>query len=184
MKSRLTAWMLFLLGAALIMSTLDLAYETSLYLQARGYLWSTVQLLFGLSLAVLCYLVVFSLRLRSPLAYARSLAALAALAAAMVLLRDSPAERFHFVEYGLLYLLALCAVVVDRPGWPAYLLALLPTGLAGWLDEWLQTLSPVRYFDPLDIWINLLAAALAAVVAAALFSGAPERLRPTVRGDR
>ena len=183
MKPRLFAWLLFLACAALIMLTLELAYETSLYLQARGYLWSTVQLLLGVSLLVTGYLVVFSIRLRSASAYVRGSLALALLIACMLSLRESPSERFHFVEYGVLYLLALRAVVIDFPRWPAYLLALLPTGLVGWLDEWLQTLSPVRYFDPLDIWINLLAAALAGLVCAGLLGSAPERLRAAVRGD-
>ena len=174
MTRRLVAWLLFAALGAVILLTLDLAYEVSLYLQTRGFLWPTVALLSCLAVVVTLYLTATSGMVKHPLAYARAVIPLMLLVTAVMTLRSSPAERFHFLEYGLLYLLALRAVLLDIPGPLAYVVALAPSGLMGWLDEWIQSLSAVRYFDPLDIWTNALAAALTGLVSLSLLG-----LRPT-----
>lgn len=175
--TRLGSWAAFVAGVAFIVLTLDLAYEVSLFLRSRGYQWETVKLLFAGASAVLLYLLVFGAGLRRPGPYLRALPALVAFGYAMTTIPGSPAERFHFLEYGVLYVLALRAVVLDVRGAWAYPLAWLPVVLAGWLDETLQGMSPVRYYDVEDIQMNALAAALAALVCASLFGRAAAAAR-------
>ncbi|MFH0944806.1 MAG: VanZ family protein [Planctomycetota bacterium] len=186
MTRRVTAWLLFAALGAFILLTLELAYETSLYLQARGFLWPTVVLLSVLVFAVTLYLTAISGWVKRPLAYARAVIPLLLLITAMMTLRASPSERFHFLEYGLLYVLALRAVLLDIPGPLAYAVALFPSGLMGWLDEWVQSFSAVRYFDPRDIWTNALAAALAGLLALSLLGRRPgmSDKRRDSRGNR
>src|SRR5690606_1800101 len=102
--------------------------------------------------------------IRSGWVYARTAPALLAFCYAMVETRSSPSERFHFLEYGVLFLLALRAAAVDTRGLVPYVVAFVATTGAGWFDEWLQGQSPVRYYDVDDIRMNALAAALAGVV--------------------
>ncbi len=180
---RVRAWSLFVLFLAFIILTLDTAYEVSLFLRSRGYLWQTVKLLFAVAAAAMLYLLVVGARVTSPWVYLRTTPAFVAFAFAMIHVRSSPSERFHFLEYGVLYLLSLRALTIDVRGtWP-YLLALVVTSLAGWFDEYVQGLSPVRYYDVDDIRMNVLAAALAGLVCFALFGAAPERSRFTHMRD-
>ncbi|MBI4878162.1 MAG: VanZ family protein [Planctomycetes bacterium] len=174
---RLRSWLLFLAGAACIIVTIDVAFETSLFLRSRGFLWRTVELLFAATAATVAYLLVARARLTSALAYLRSLPAVALFVYAMVTVRSAPSERFHFVEYGVLYLLALRAAVVDARGVAAYFAALAATVLAGWIDECAQGLSAVRYYDVADIKMNALAALLAGLVFFSLFGARPARAR-------
>ena len=86
-----------------------------------------------------------------------------------------PEERFHLLQYGLLAGLLYAALLERRrPGggmrWSAApaALAVLATGLAGWVDEAIQQLLPNRQYDWLDVGLNLLAALLAVGVLAAM----------------
>ncbi len=86
-----------------------------------------------------------------------------------------PEERFHLLEYGLLAGLVYAALLERRrPGagmrWSALpgLLAVLVSGLAGWIDEGIQYLLPNRYYDRVDVWLNVLAAVMAVGALAAL----------------
>lgn len=86
-----------------------------------------------------------------------------------------PEERFHLIEYGLLSCLIYAALLERRrPGagirWSAkpFALAVVATGLAGWVDEGIQHLLPNRHYDWLDIALNLMAALLAVSAMTAL----------------
>ncbi|MFQ6671734.1 MAG: VanZ family protein [Candidatus Tectimicrobiota bacterium] len=73
-----------------------------------------------------------------------------------------PAERFHFLEYGLLGMLTLRAsfrTVPDR--WAAtFGLASLVLCIIGAGDEVVQAMLPNRVFDWHDIWFNIYAGLL------------------------
>ncbi len=127
------------------------------------------------------FLVVAAVILRWCLARSpgrREIAALAVFAAIYLLVLwpiRMPEERFHLIEYGLLAGLIYAALLErQRPGgemrWSMSraALAVLMTGLAGWLDEGIQYLLPNRHYDFVDVGLNLLAAALAIGALAAL----------------
>lgn len=78
-------------------------------------------------------------------------------------LRRNPEESFHFVQYGVLSLLLLRALQIRLAGWPLFF-AVAMTGIAfGIIDELIQWLVPLRYFDYRDIGLNTLGVLLALV---------------------
>ncbi len=90
-----------------------------------------------------------------------------------VLLRMAiPEERSHLIEYSVVALLIYEALKERKSQgrnvpMPA-LLAILGTGLAGTLDEYIQWLLPNRFFDWRDILFNFLAGVMAVTARAAL----------------
>ena len=83
-----------------------------------------------------------------------------------------PTERSHLVEYGVV---AICVYEAlrerasqgRRVPVPA-LLAVLITGLLGVLDECVQLAMPDRVFDPVDMYFNVVAGAMAVAASASL----------------
>lgn len=69
-----------------------------------------------------------------------------------------PAERFHFLEYGLLGALTLrSSLHTYEDRWTAaFGLAALVVFAVGGLDEAIQYALPNRFFDWHDIWYNIL----------------------------
>jgi len=71
-----------------------------------------------------------------------------------------PAERMHFIEYGVLAILVYRALVLNFKNGPAYTGAFIITSLIGWGDEGIQYLLPNRYFQWRDVGLNCASAAL------------------------
>jgi len=93
-------------------------------------------------------------------------------------LRRAPSEAVHFLQYGVLGLLAFRALThrLRDPG--IYLAAALIGGTVGILDEAIQWLTPERIWGLRDIWLNFFAASLIQVGIAAgirppLIAGTP-----------
>lgn len=82
-------------------------------------------------------------------------------------LRGAPSEAIHFLQYGVLGLLAFRALThrLRDPG--IYPAAALIGGSIGILDEAVQWLTPERIWGLGDIWLNFLAASLVQVGIAA-----------------
>lgn len=126
-------------------------------------------------------------RRSSPLEWRRVLWLAAVTAVAMWWawrLWSRPEEAVHLVEYGLLALLLAHALGFRIRSWAVYPAAALVGALVGCLDEFVQWLTPRRYFDFRDIWLNAGACSLAVI---ALWKGLPPltpRSAPTVRDLR
>jgi hypothetical protein len=76
-------------------------------------------------------------------------------------LRSNPEESLHFVQYGVLSLLLLRALRDRLDGWSLYF-AVAMAGIGfGIVDELIQWLVPLRYFDYRDIGLNTAAVFLA-----------------------
>jgi hypothetical protein len=93
-------------------------------------------------------------------------------------LRRDPVEAIHFLQYGVLGVLAFRALThrMRDPG--IYLAAALVGGIVGILDEAIQWAAPRRVWDLRDIWFNFFAASLVQVGIAAgirppLITGTP-----------
>ncbi len=93
---------------------------------------------------------------------------------AMVVVRMGigPEERTHLFEYGLVAVLIHQALTERarngrRVPVPA-VLAVVVTGLLGWLDEGIQALLPNRVYDLVDVGRNVLAGFMAIVATLAL----------------
>lgn len=78
----------------------------------------------------------------------------------------APSEALHFIEYGLLGLLALRALSHRLRDHLVYVCAVLVCLLVGTLDEILQWMTPGRFWDVRDIAHNGVAALMAQVAVA------------------
>jgi VanZ family protein len=92
-------------------------------------------------------------------------------------LRHNAVEAVHFVEYGVLGLLAYRALTHRTHDSAIYLAAACVAGIVGILDEGIQWATPKRVWDILDIWRNFFAAALVLV-------GIAVGIRPPLIADR
>jgi hypothetical protein len=143
-----------------IYSTLAVARRISNALRDANLLRVSVAVAFAVSLIVLVVFVVRSPALRRP-RVVLSLLGLAGGYALVVWPMDSPEEKLHFLEYGVVAVLAFFAGPVKWVGFSRFAFAALFTGAAGWLDEGIQALLPSRYYDLRDVGFNALAGVMA-----------------------
>lgn len=80
----------------------------------------------------------------------------------------SAVEAVHFLQYGMLSLLLFRAFAHRVNDYSIYAAVTISGGVIGMVDETIQWLTPQRYFDVGDIWLNAMAVAL---VQAALAAG-------------
>ncbi len=165
-------WLLALALAGVIYSTLSVARDAAEYLRDRNLLRISVGAVFALlAIAVLAWAVRQRL---GPRGWA--VLALGVVAFGWAVQAVSPVEvKLHFVEYGLLgglFYLALSA----RGARAASLLAIVLTGIAGWIDEGIQYLLPNRWYDIEDVLINALAGAMVVVTMMLLARAQSHRL--------
>jgi len=92
----------------------------------------------------------------------------------MVMVRSflTPEERTHLFEYGLVAVLIYQALIERRRNGrmvpsPA-VIAVIMTGLLGWLDEGIQWILPNRVYDLRDVGFNALAGLMAITASATL----------------
>jgi hypothetical protein len=145
-----------------IYATLGVVRVVSNALRDANLLRVTVAVLFGLVAVGLAAAFARTPRLRRP---SSLLAALAVAGVYGVVLwpMESPEERVHFLEYGLVGVLAFFALPLGWADGKRAAVAALVTAAAGWVDEGIQALLPSRYYDLRDVGFNALAGALALV---------------------
>lgn len=80
---------------------------------------------------------------------------------------EIPAEKIHFLQYGLLAWLLRRAFAARTPSPAAWPLSFFCGASVGVLDEWFQHLTPGRHGESADMLWNVLAAALPLVLVAA-----------------
>ena len=157
-----TAWRWVLLAGfvAAIYAFLPFGRGVVIALRQSHLLGLVVTLVFFASFVGLVYHIVFNVRLSDRVAFV-ALVVLAAATGALVLWMSIPEERIHFVEYGLLALLARSVLARHLPPSGQYLGAWLLASLAGWGDELIQGALPDRVYDLRDVVVNSVAALLA-----------------------
>jgi hypothetical protein len=74
--------------------------------------------------------------------------------------KKSPEEAIHFVQYGALGILVYRALTHQIQDISIYFAAAIICGIFGIVDEFIQWLTPRRYWGFRDIWINFFAASL------------------------
>jgi len=79
------------------------------------------------------------------------------------LAKSAPDEAVHFVQYGVLSVLLYRAFVHRIRDYSVYVAATIAGALVGMIDETVQWLTPGRYFDTRDIWLNFVASGLVQV---------------------
>lgn len=79
---------------------------------------------------------------------------------ALVLAGGSAVEAVHYIQYGTLSLLLFRAFSHRVRDYSIYVAVTLTAAFAGMIDETIQWLTPDRFFDTRDVWLNFKAAAL------------------------
>ncbi len=99
-------------------------------------------------------------------------------------LRTNPEEALHFIQYGVLSLLVYRALLHRLRDVSIYFAAALVAGVVGTLDEIIQWLTPGRFFDFRDIWLNLGSAVLVQIGVSRGIRPSQITGRPSVAGVR
>ena len=160
----------------LIYSTLYYVRGPIELLRERNLLRLTVAAVFLLAAATVTF---FLLRQRPGWRGVAVLVVFGAAYAALILKVQSPEEKLHFIEYGVLAGLIHAALVTRRRRltgqvrwsasamvWPGVVTVLLTAAL-GWGDEGLQAILPNRVYDLRDVGFNVIAAAIAVAASTA-----------------
>jgi len=150
-----------------IYSTLGVIRAVSNALRDAGMLRLTVACVFAAAAVGLAGVLWRAGLLSRPRTWLTLLLAGAAYAAAIWPM-DSPEEKVHFVEYGVVAVLAYFAAPARLTGFRRYAAAAVFTLAAGWLDEGIQALLPSRYYDLRDVAFNAAAGVFALGALAAL----------------
>ena len=135
------------------------------YLARFDKVWITVFVLAAVGAA--CWHIVTRLRRSRRQIRPADVAWLGAVAAAAGWLtwqlRDRPEEAIHLLEYGILAALIYRAIRPTPTDAAVLAATVLLTTLMGVVDEVIQWITPLRYWDLRDIGLNATAAVLAAV---------------------
>ncbi|MGB6851985.1 MAG: VanZ family protein [Thermoanaerobaculia bacterium] len=159
-RSPARSWVLLIGYVLAIFASLPFVRGVAIALQRQNLLGGAVTLLYFVAVVAVVYHVVFDVRLSDRIAFL-ALVLLAAVTGAMILGLSIPEERIHFVQYGLMALLARRALAWHLKPWQQYVGAFLIAAAAGWVDEFIQALLPDRVYDLRDVAINAVAAMLA-----------------------
>jgi VanZ family protein len=90
----------------------------------------------------------------------RFLAILSLFLGSMIQLTTLTVERVHFLQYGILAALSYQAAGRRHTGLRRFAYAGVAAGLIGFLDEFVQGLLPIRYYDNRDLLLNVVAIGL------------------------
>jgi VanZ family protein len=174
-RGRASAWLWVILFTIVIYATLPVApvawrvfarrvgngaeiiVITSLLLTAGGVLW-------------------LSLRRAGPIAAGRIalLGAVGAVYLAIIAMVElTPAEKLHFLYYGLLAVLVYRALRLDLGGGSLLVLTVIVVAVIGLGDEVLQGIIPRRYFEWKDVALNAVSGLLATALIVILWQ--PDR---------
>jgi len=85
-------------------------------------------------------------------------------------LKSAPEEALHFLEYGVLGILLFRAFRCRMPDAVVYVCAILAGAIIGTVDESIQWVTPKRYWDWRDIWLNGVSCALIQIAIAGTFA--------------
>lgn len=151
---RRTYWDQAFLAVFFIYLTIPLALPLTNFLKrflSLNLVINTVIIVLLLSLAVL---LIRNIPIKRASTYF-FMAVLSAGYLAVIILPKIPVEKVHCMEYGFLSYLIFRALRLDLKSYQAYALALIMTGMFGWLDEGIQYLMPGRYYALSDVWLNV-----------------------------
>ena len=167
-------WLATALWSLLVFATIPFARTLQWAVQGRlgreSFGWIVLGLTVGGVAGALAYL-----RRRGQLSPARLSwigGVGAVFVAATLLLHEAPEEALHFVEYGVLGVLAWLALRPSLPDAGSFVGAALVGAIVGTLDEAIQWATPMRFWGLRDVGLNLFAATLVQLALAGGF--APE----------
>lgn len=151
-----------------IYATLGVVRDIVNFLRDRGGLRTSVGVAFVFAAIAFLWVILRDARNRSPRALF-SLAAIGVAYAAVIYPMERAEEKIHFIEYGVVALLAHLAAPRTWSSVKRFIACALFVTAAGWIDEGIQGLLPSRVYDLRDVAFNA-AAGVMALVAIAIFS--------------
>lgn len=160
-----------------IYTTLGLVRSITTFLRDAGMLRVGVVAAFALAAAGMLWLIFRDRRNRNRKVVGMLILTLAAYAS-VILPMDSPEEKIHFIEYGVVALLADAAAPASWRARKRFLLCALFVLAAGWIDEGIQALLPSRVYDLRDVAYNATAGVIALLALAAVRFSARETSAP------
>ncbi|MEM7158865.1 MAG: VanZ family protein [Myxococcota bacterium] len=153
------AWVLWLGYVALVYALLPVSRDVLITLDQHELIGAFITAAYCGAAILVVYHIVFDVRLTDRVAFA-AVVVLGLTFGGLVLGMSIPEERLHFLQYGLMAILARRALAPRFGPRRAYVWALVAVGLIGWGDEAIQGFLPDRVYDPIDVGINLLGALL------------------------
>ncbi|MGB6365852.1 MAG: VanZ family protein [Thermoanaerobaculia bacterium] len=164
-EPRWVSWLLVVLWSLLILATVPFARAIQRSVTERWGRESFVIFNLGVLVVLTVALLIYLWRLPRRLGRAQVLWLVAVLAVYVytAVRLPSPEEALHFLEYGVLGVLAFRALSHTIGDSAVYLAAVLVCALVGTIDEALQWMTPDRYGEIRDVGLNVLSAALAQV---------------------
>lgn len=176
------AWLWVALCTLAIFLVVPLARTIQSFVQARwgGSLFGYTVLVVagGTFLTLICFLY-FKLKIRSPSNYIWLTIITGLYVYFTLKLWKVPVEAIHFLEYGLLGFFLFRAFRLTIKDKSIYLSAFFFGSLVGILDEIIQWMVPLRYWDIRDVGLNALSTAL---FQAALWRGiAPKTISQKIK---
>lgn len=153
------AWGLVWAWVMLIYSTLYIVRPICAFLEkTTPFNQLTTGMIFIAFAAVIIYGIVW-LHLRRPSTFVL-LALIGVCYVYGVMVIPFPAEKIHFLQYGVLAFLCYRALRADFSRRKAYIFAILLTTVFGWIDEGIQHLLPNRYYELRDVALNSISGVL------------------------
>jgi hypothetical protein len=174
------AWMLVAAWTAVIYTTIPFARVLQKEVAgsrfgSEAFQWGVIAILVLVALGALRAIV----RMRASVDRYLWLGAVTAIFAWYTLsLKSSPEEAVHFVQYGVLGVLIYRALAHSISDPTIWITAVSIGASIGILDEVIQWLTPERYWDLRDIWLNFFGVALTMIGLA--FGIRPSGIRPPV----
>jgi phosphoglycerol transferase MdoB-like AlkP superfamily enzyme len=151
-----------------IYATLGVVRQVVNFLRDRGELRASVGAAFVFAATAFLWLIVHDARNRTWRAML-SLLVIGVAYAAVIYPMERAEEKIHFIEYGVVAMLAHGAAPRTWSNAKRVLACALFVTAAGWIDEGIQGLLPSRIYDLRDVAFNA-AAGVMALVAIAIFS--------------
>jgi hypothetical protein len=172
--SQRTARIALAVVLAAIYATLGVVRTITNFLRDQGLLRMSVVAAFAVAGVAALWLIRRNARNRSWRVVLTALLVGSAYAAVIVPMK-SPEEKIHFIEYGVVAVLAHAAAPRAWSRGGRFVACALFVVAAGWIDEGIQGLLPSRVYDLRDVAFNA-AAGLMALGAVAIFSARERKL--------
>ena len=164
-EPRWVSWLLVFLWSLFILATIPFARTIQRFVAARWGRESFVVFTLGAIVVLTVALSIYLWRSPKRLGGAQVLWLVGVLAVYFYTATrlKAPEEALHFLEYGVLGVLAFRALSHTMRDSAIYPAAVLICALVGTIDEILQWITPQRYWEFRDVGLNVLSAALAQI---------------------
>jgi VanZ family protein len=155
---KLKAWLWVVLCSLAIFSTIPVARGFQKFISHTiGRIFFTYSVVFIVvcGLTVLFYLFIFTFNVRKISQYAWLVICAGLYVFLTFKFHRYPEEATHLIEYGLLSYFIFNALQYETRDWTIYLITILIVLFVGTTDEFIQWMTPKRYWDFRDIGTNV-----------------------------